>query len=57
MNTKEAAEKLVAFLNELGAAGIEVEAAICGLNLRTETDPYGARVEPVDRPFTVWEIV
>ena len=57
MNTKEAAEKLVALLNELGAAGVEVEAAICGLSLRTETDPYGARVEPVDRPFTVWEIV
>lgn len=56
MNTKEAAEKLVALLNELGAAGVEVDAAICGLNLRTETDPDGTRVEPVDRPFTVWEI-
>lgn len=56
MNTREAAEKLTALLNELGAAGVEVEAAICGLNLSTDTEPYGARVGPVDQTRTVWEI-
>lgn len=51
-----AAERLVALLNELGAAGIEVEAAIGGLNLSTDADPYGARVEAVDHARTVWEV-
>jgi hypothetical protein len=55
MNTKEAAGRLAALLNELGAAGVEVEAAIGGLNLSTEAEPYGARVEPVDQTRTVWE--
>jgi hypothetical protein len=57
VNAREAAEKLLVLLNELGAAGVSVEAALCGLNLSTDTEPYGARVEPVDRPYILWEIV
>lgn len=57
MNTREAAEKHVVLLNELGAAGIEIEAAICGLNLSTDSEPYGERVEPAGRPYVYWEIV
>jgi hypothetical protein len=57
MNTREAAEKLAALLNELGAAGVAVEAAIGGLNFSTDTEPYGARVEPVGQPYILWEIV
>jgi hypothetical protein len=56
VNTREAAEKLTALLNELGAAGVEIEAAIGGLSLSTDTEPYGARVEPVDQTRTAWEI-
>jgi hypothetical protein len=56
MNTKEAAERIVVLLNELGAAGVEVEAAIGGLSLSTDAEPYGARVEPVNQARTVWEV-
>jgi hypothetical protein len=56
MNTKEAAERVAALLNELGAAGVEIEAAICGLNFSTDTETYGARVQPVDHTRTVWEV-
>lgn len=57
MNTREAAEKLLVVLNELGAAGVEIEAAIGGLNLSTDTEPYGARVEPAGRPAILWEVL
>lgn len=52
----EAAERLARLLNELGAAGIEVEAAIGGLSLSTDTEPYDARVEPANQARTVWRV-
>lgn len=56
MNMRAAAEKLATLLNELGAAGVEVEAAIGGLSLSTDAEPYGARVEPVDQTRAAWEV-
>lgn len=56
MNVREAAEKLLVVLNELGAAGVEIEAALGGLHLSTDTEPYGASVEPAGRPAILWEI-
>lgn len=56
MKLEEAAQQLVTLLNELGAAGIEVEAAIGGLSLSTDTAPYGARVEPTAQKATAWEV-
>lgn len=56
MSLEEAAQRLATLLNELGAAGIEVEAAIGGLSLSTDAEPYGARVEPTDQKATVWEV-
>lgn len=56
MTTHEAAQRLVALLNELGAAGVEIEAAIGGLNLSTDAEPYGARVGRADDSGTAWEV-
>ena len=56
MTPQEATQRLVDVLNELGAAGVEVEAAICGLNLSTDAEPYGARVGRADDSGTAWEI-
>jgi hypothetical protein len=56
LTTHEAAQRLVALLNELGAAGVEIEAAIGGLNLSTDAEPYGARVGRADDSGTAWEV-
>lgn len=48
MDMQEAAQKLAALMNEIGAAGIEIEPAIGCLTLSTETVPFGASVEPVN---------
>lgn len=48
MNTQDAARRLADLLNEIGAAGVVVEAAIGGLSLGMVGECYSASVDPVD---------
>lgn len=57
MNTREAAQRLAALLNELGAEGISVEAGAHGvLCLSTDADGYLGHVLPPDAADTVWKV-
>ena len=57
MTIQEAAQRIEALLNEMGAEGIAVEAAIRSLTLtKGETYSDAETVSPVDNTNTVWEI-
>lgn len=56
MTPQEATQRLVAVLNEIGAAGISIEAGAHGvLCLSTERDFEYAYVEATNQVGTVWE--
>ena len=57
MNTREAAQRLAALLNELGAEGISVEAGAFGvLCLSSDTDSHVDNVLPPDATDPVWMV-